>query len=102
MQSCFLVPGVKVRLIDKRAGGDEPFEFVSRGGLADLVDHLSVGDNACEVITLSGISEFTERVPVDRKMLDVDRECTVEVALRWVKGYDPQVESFVNTIPTSQ
>jgi len=102
VQSCFLVPGVKVRLVDKRAGGGEPFEFVSRGGLADLVDHLSVGDNACEVITLSGISEFTERVPVDGKMQDVDRECTVEVALRWVKGYDPRVESFVNTIPTSQ
>ena len=102
VQSCFLVPGVKVRLVDKRAGGGEPFEFVSRGGLADLVDHLSVGDNACEVITLSGISEFTERVPVDGKMVDVDRECTVEVALRWVKGYDPRVESFVNTIPTSQ
>ena len=102
VQSCFLVPGVKVRLVDKRAGGGEPFEFVSRGGLAALVDHLSVGDNACEVITLSGISEFTERVPVDGKMVDVDRECTVEVALRWVKGYDPRVESFVNTIPTSQ
>jgi len=102
VQSCFLVPGVKVRLIDKRAGGGEPFEFVSRGGLADLVNHLSVGENACEVITLSGISEFTERVPVDGKMLDVDRECTVEVALRWVKGYDPRFESFVNTIPTSQ
>ena len=102
VQSCFLVPGVKVRLVDKRAAGGEPFEFVSRGGLADLVDHLSVGDNACEVITLSGISEFTERVPVDGKMLDVDRECTVEVALRWVKGYEPRVESFVNTIPTSQ
>ena len=101
MQSCFLVPGVKVLLVDKRAGGAEPFEFVSRGGLADLVDHLSVGDNACEIITLSGISEFTERVPVNGKMSDVDRECTVEVALRWVKGYDPRVESFVNTIPTS-
>ncbi|MBJ30691.1 MAG: DNA topoisomerase IV subunit B [Acidimicrobiaceae bacterium] len=102
VQSCFLVPGVKVRLTDKRAGGGEPFEFVSRGGLADLVDHLSVGDNACEVITLSGISEFVERVPVDGKMTDVERECTVEVALRWTKGYDTRVESFVNTIPTSQ
>ncbi|MDG2428161.1 MAG: ATP-binding protein [Acidimicrobiales bacterium] len=102
IQSCFLVPGMKVRLIDKRPGGAEPFEFVSRGGLADLVDHLSVGDNACEIITLSGISEFTERVPVGGKMSDVSRECIVEVALRWVKGYDPRIESFVNTIPTSQ
>lgn len=103
VQACFLVPGMKVGLTDKRAGGSsEPFEFVSRGGLTDLVDHLSVGDNACEVITLSGISEFTERVPINGKMADVERECTVEVALRWVKGYDTVVESFANTIPTTQ
>jgi DNA gyrase subunit B len=101
VQACFLVPGVKIRVVDKRSGGSaEPFEFVSRGGLADLVDHLSSGGNACEVITLSGIDTFTERVPVDGKMADVQRECTVEVALRWVKGYDTEVESFVNTIPT--
>ena len=102
VQACFLVPGIKIRVVDKRSGGSaEPFEFVSRGGLADLVDHLSSGGNACEVITLSGIDTFTERVPVDGKMTDVLRECVVEVALRWVKGYETRVESFVNTIPTS-
>ncbi len=102
IQACFLVPGVKVRLTDKRAGGGEPFEFISRGGLADLVDHNSSGGNTTEVITLSGIDTFTERVPVDGKMSDVDRECTVEVALRWVAGFDSDLQSFVNTIPTSQ
>ena len=103
VQACFLVPGVKIRVVDKRAGASsDPFEFVSRGGLADLVDHLSTGENACEVIALSGIDTFTERVPVDGKMRDVERECTVEVALRWVKGYDTCLESFVNTIPTVQ
>ena len=102
VQACFLVPGIKIRVVDKRSGGSaKPFEFVSRGGLADLVDHLSSGGNACEVITLSGIDTFTERVPVDGKMTDVLRECLVEVALRWVKGYETRVESFVNTIPTS-
>ena len=103
VQACFLVPGVKIRVVDKRTGASsDPFEFVSRGGLADLVDHLSTGENACEVIALSGIDTFTERVPVDGKMRDVERECTVEVALRWVKGYDTCLESFVNTIPTVQ
>ena len=103
VQACFLVPGVKIRVVDKRAGASsDPFEFVSRGGLADLVDHLSTGENACEVIALSGIDTFTERVPVDGKMRDVERECTVDVALRWVKGYDTRLESFVNTIPTVQ
>ena len=103
VQACFLVPGVKIRVVDKRSGASsDPFEFVSRGGLADLVDHLSTGENACEVIALSGIDTFTERVPVDGKMRDVERECTVDVALRWVMGYDTRLESFVNTIPTVQ
>ena len=103
VQACFLVPGVKIRVVDKRAGASsDPFEFVSRGGLADLVDQIGRASNACEVIALSGIDTFTERVPVDGKMRDVERECTVEVALRWVKGYDTRLESFVNTIPTVQ
>ncbi len=109
-RSCFLVPGMKVRVIDKRSGvaaGDsvrliEPFEFVSRGGLADLVDHLSVGAPVNQIIHCTGIDTFHEKVPVDGKMTDVERECTVDVALRWVAGYDTNVTSFVNTIPTSQ
>ena len=102
-RSCYLVPGLKVRVHDKRTGGrKEPFEFVSRGGLADLVDSHSEGDRASEVISLSGIETFTERVPVDGKMRDVERECTIEVAMRWVKGFDSSFHSFVNTIPTDQ
>ena len=102
-QACFLVPSVKIKVIDKRAGGaKEPFEFVSRGGLKDLVDYLSNGENVTEIITISGIDTFTERVPVDGKMTDVERECTVEAALRWVRSFETTQESFVNTIPTSQ
>ena len=102
-QACFLVPGMKVSVTDKRAGGRrEPFSFVSRGGLADLVDHLAVGENVSQSITCNGIDTFIEKVPVNGKMTDVERECTVDVALRWVKGYESEVVTFVNTIPTSQ
>ncbi len=102
-RSCFLVPGMRVTVTDKRVGGrEEPFSFVSRGGLADLVDHLSIGDNVSQIITCTGIETFHEKVPVNGKMTEVERECTVNVALRWVKGYDTEVVSFVNTIPTSQ
>ena len=102
-RACFLVPGMKVTVTDKRAGGaKQPFSFVSRGGLSDLVDHLSIGENVSQVVTCNGIDHFTEKVPVSGKMTEVDRECTVDVALRWVKGYDTTVVSFVNTIPTSQ
>ena len=73
---CFLVPGLKVVVVDKRSGSrTEPEEFVSRGGLADYVDYLSVGENVTEVITLTGSGEFEEKVPVDGKMQLVTREC---------------------------
>jgi DNA gyrase subunit B len=99
---CFLVPGLKVVLLDKRASATgEPEEFVSRGGLSDYVDYLSVGEPVTEVITLTGLGIFEEKVPIDGKMSMVERECRVDVAMRWVKGYDAAVVSFVNTIPTA-
>jgi DNA gyrase subunit B len=100
-QVCFLVPGLKVRLVDKRGPGREPEEFVAKGGLADLVETLTVGEPVTDVITLHGTGTFTEKIPVDGKMTEVERTCTVDVALRWTKGYDPVVSSFVNTIPTT-
>jgi len=103
-QVCFLVPGLKVRLADKRPGPDgtvaEPEEFVAKGGLSDFVDHLSIGDPVCDVVSIFGTGTFTEKVPVDGRMTDVVRQCAVDVSLRWVKGYDTTVVSFVNTIPT--
>ncbi len=102
-QVCFLVPGLKVTLSDKRAESKrEPEEFVAKGGLADFVDYLSIGEPVCEVITIFGSDTFTEKVPVGGKMSEVERTCTVDVALRWVKGYDATVVSFVNTIPTTE
>ena len=101
-QVCFLVPGLKVRLVDKRGPGREPEEFVAKGGLADLVESLSIGEPVTEVVTLHGTGTFEEKIPVDGRMSLVERTCTVDVAMRWVKGYDTVVNSFVNTIPTSE
>jgi len=101
--SCFLVPGMKIKVLDKRSGSKkDPFEYVSRGGLLDLVDDRSEGDRASEIIHLSGIETFTERVPVEGKMREVERNCAVNAALRWVKGFESSFQSFVNTIPTEQ
>ena len=101
-QMCFLVPGLKVRLIDKRSNDNEPEELTAKGGLADYVDYLSIGESVTEVISLFGSGTFTEKVPVNGKMTEVRRECSVNVALRWVKGYDTTLVSFVNTIPTAE
>lgn len=101
-QMCFLVPGLKLRLSDKRgATVREPEVFVAKGGLADLVENLSIGETVTDVITLHGTGTFEERVPVEGKMTIVERTCTVDIAMRWVKGYESIISSFVNTIPTS-
>jgi len=102
-QVCFLVPGLKVRLVDKRgATPREPEEFVAKGGLADLVEMHSIGEPVTEIVTLHGTGTFEEKVPVEGKMTLVERTCTVDVAMRWVKGFDASVTSFVNTIPTPE
>ncbi len=104
-QMCYLVPGLRMTVADNRSGESaEPFEFVSRGGLADLVkerSELSGDGTVSGVITVNGIERFTEKVPVDGKITEVERECIVDIALRWVSGYDSDVQSFVNTIPTN-
>ncbi len=101
-QMCFLVPNLEVSLIDHRAGaGGQPERFSSKRGLVDYVEFLSVGDPLTEVIDITGEGTFEENVPMDGKMATVTRTCQVELALRWVKGYDTKLISFVNTIPTS-
>lgn len=99
-RATFLVPGLKIKLVDKRTGSKQEEEFLSRGGLKDLVEYESKGDTITRVIQLNGIEKFEEKVSVEGKMTTVERECTVDVALRWVAGYESSVSSFVNTVPT--
>ena len=101
-QVCFLVPGLKVRLVDRRGSGRPDEEFVAKGGLADLVDSLCTTAAVTDIVTLHGNGTFEEKVPVDGKMTLVERVCTVDIALRWTTGYDTVVRSFVNTIPTTE
>jgi DNA gyrase subunit B len=99
---CFLVPGLKIRLTDKRPGGAaESEEFVSKGGLADFVDYLSVGENLTESSALGDRHLHREGLP-GRLDGRGRAQCTVELAMRWVKGFEPSVVSFVNTIPTTE
>ena len=101
-QVCFLVPGLKVRLHDRRTAGSEPEEFVAKGGLTDYVDYLSIGEPVTEIITIHGRGhvhrEGSGRRQDDRRQPALH----VDVAARWVKGYDTTLVSFVNTIPTPE
>ena len=96
------MPGLKIRLADKRKGSKRPSEeFVSKGGVADFVVFLS-GDisSVTGLVRVQGVGEFLEKVPVDGKLTEVTRECQVDIALKWVQNYESQIVSFVNTIPT--
>ena len=99
---CFLVPGLGVKLWDRRGEGRQPEDFVAAGGLADYVDFLSIGEPITDVITIHETASFDEKVPVEGVMQTVTRAATIDLALRWVKGYDTTIQSFVNTIPTPE
>ena len=98
---CFLVPGLQVKLTDRRDPNRSPETFQANGGLADYVDYLSIGESVTDIVTIHDEATFEEKVPVDGKITAVTRPCTIDVAARWVKGFDTTIVSFVNTIPTS-
>jgi len=101
-QVCFLVPGLKIRLVDRRGSGNlASEEFVSKGGLSDYVDFLSgESSQVTGLVRIGGTSKFEEKVPIDGKLTEVVRECQVDIAMRWVSDYETKIVSFVNTIPT--
>jgi DNA gyrase subunit B len=103
-QLAFLVPGLTITVTDHRDGADRVEEFRADRGLADFVDYITRGEAVCDTLVISGDAPYTETVPVlvDGKLVntELERTCQVEVALRWVNGWDSDVRSFVNTIMT--
>ncbi|HYV77419.1 MAG TPA: DNA topoisomerase IV subunit B, partial [Streptosporangiaceae bacterium] len=87
------------------AGGEREEEFRFDGGISEFCEHLSSGEPVTGVVRLVGSGQFTETIPVldDQGHMtpaDVERELTVDVALRWGTGYDAVTRSFVNVIAT--
>ncbi len=104
-QTSFLIPGLALVIRDER--GEEPHEetFLHEGGISEFCEYLATDPPVTPVWRLEGTHHFTETVPVlDDKghmvSTEVERECHVDVALRWGTGYDTTVKSFVNIIAT--
>jgi DNA gyrase subunit B len=95
-----------VRQESRQAAAPQPEEvFRFDGGISEFCTHLSPGEPVTGVIRLAGSGQFTETVPVLDEQghmtpADVERELTVDVALRWGDGYDTVTRSFVNVIAT--
>ncbi|EON23512.1 DNA topoisomerase IV subunit B [Nocardioides sp. CF8] len=104
-QTSYIVPGLELVINDQR--GPEPVceKFLHEGGISEFADFLSQGEPVTDILRLQGMDTFTETVPLldDKGHMtpqEVERELTVDVALRWSNTYDTQVRSFVNVIAT--
>ncbi|HEX7189507.1 MAG TPA: DNA topoisomerase IV subunit B [Actinomycetes bacterium] len=104
-QTAFLVPGLTLLVRDAR--GDETIEqsFRFDGGISQFCEFLAPDQSVSDVLRLQGVGHFKETVPVldDKGHMtsqELERELTVDVALRWGTGYDTVVKSFVNIIAT--
>ncbi len=104
-QTAFLVPGLRVSITDLRAENPVHEAFHFEGGIAEYAEYLAPDRAVTDVWRFTGEQSFTEEVPVlaeDGSMQDteVERDCAVDVALRWGEGYDTVVRSYVNIIAT--
>jgi DNA gyrase subunit B len=111
-QTSFLVPGLRLVIRDERRipgtpGAEGPVEevFQHDGGITDFVEFLAPDTAITDVWRLEGSGTFTETVPVldvngHMTPTELERECGVDIALRWGQGYDTRMQSFVNIITT--
>ncbi len=104
-QTSFLVPGLTIVIRDERGSEATEETFVHDGGISEFCDYLAIDSPVTDVWRLQGSGTFTETVPVlDAKghmtPTDVERECGVDIALRWGTGFETRALSFVNIIAT--
>jgi DNA gyrase subunit B len=102
-QTAFLVPGLKLTVTDQ-TGHTDTFQF--EGGISEYVEHLSKDAQLTQTHRIQSDVHFKETVPVlDENQgamvsKEVERDCKIDIALRWGTGFDTEVRSFVNIIST--
>jgi len=109
-QTAFLVPGLGIDIVDRRENAEgiagenrESFRFA--GGISEFADFLAPDDPLTSTWRIQGTGSYTETVPVLQEnghmvSTEVERQCEVDIALRWGTGYDTVFRSFVNIIAT--
>lgn len=104
-QTAFLVPGLEIVISDEREGGVNETSFRFDGGISEFADFLAPDAAVTDTWRLTGSGTFRETVPTLQPTgamvpTEVERECVVDVAVRWGTGYDTVGRSFVNIIAT--
>ena len=80
-------------------------EFLHTGGVKDFVDFLSKGEAVSDIWHITGEDTYEEETQAvddngDLHARTITRTCGVDIALRWVNGYDATMRSFVNVVET--
>jgi DNA gyrase subunit B len=80
-------------------------EFQHNGGVKDFVDYLSHGEPVSGIWHITGTANYKEETQAvdangDLHAEHITRECGVDIALRWINGYDTTMRSFVNVVET--
>ncbi|MDO4607097.1 MAG: DNA topoisomerase IV subunit B [Bowdeniella nasicola] len=104
-QTSFLIPGLTITVSDRRQGESQVEEFRHDGGVVDFVEYLSHDSAVTDIWHLREVRTFTETVQqLDTrgrlKPKDIERDCQIDIALRWGQGFETTVRSFVNIIAT--
>jgi DNA gyrase subunit B len=104
-QTAFLVPDLRLELEDQRGEQVERQTFHYAGGISEFVEHLAPDAPITDTWRITGEGGFAETVPVLQENghmvpTELQRECVVDVAMRWGTGYDTVFKSFVNIIST--
>ena len=104
-QTAFLVRGLGIAITDDRGPEQSTELFRFDGGIGEYVDFLAPDTALTETWRMTGSGSFSETVPVlDDKghmvATELERECEVDIALRWGTGYETVFRSYVNIIAT--
>lgn len=104
-QTAFLVPGLELVVNDETAEATDTHRFKYDGGLSEFVDFLAPDAPVTDTWRISSTGAFSETVPVMNEegalvSTEVERQCEIDIALRWGTGYDTTIKSFVNIIAT--
>ncbi|OZG58552.1 DNA topoisomerase IV subunit B [Bifidobacterium myosotis] len=92
------------------AFGEQPahprvVEFRHTGGVKDFVDFLSKGEPISDIWRIQGEGTYKEETQAvgeggELHAQEIERTCGIDIALRWVNGYDTVIRSFVNIVET--
>ena len=104
-QTAFLVPGLTIVVRDSRGSEVAEETFRYDGGISEFCEFLAPDQTISDVLRCHGVGHFKETVPVLDDLghmtpTEVERELTVDIAMRWGTGYDTVARSFVNIIAT--